>query len=113
MANNLLAALIDNHIYHGNALSFDVRRISWRRVVDVNDRALRDITVGLGGSANGFPRQDGFDIVVASEVMAIFCLAANLADLKERLGNIVVGYTREQRPILARRSEERRVGKEC
>ena len=102
LANNLLAALIDNHIYHGNALGFDVRRISWRRVVDINDRALRDITVGLGGTANGFPRQDGFDIVVASEVMAIFCLATSLADLKERLGNIVVGYTREQKPIRAR-----------
>ena len=102
LANNLLAALIDNHIYHGNALGFDVRRITWRRVVDVNDRALRDITVGLGGTANGFPRQDGFDIVVASEVMAIFCLASSLADLKERLGKIVVGYTREQKPIHAR-----------
>ncbi|HVN98930.1 MAG TPA: formate--tetrahydrofolate ligase [Steroidobacteraceae bacterium] len=102
LANNLLAALIDNHIYHGNALGFDVRRITWRRVVDVNDRALRDITVGLGGPGNGFPRQDGFDIVVASEVMAIFCLATSLADLKERLGNIVVGYTREQKPIRAR-----------
>ena len=79
-----------------------MRRISWRRVVDINDRALRDITVGLGGTANGFPRQDGFDIVVASEVMAIFCLATSLADLKERLGNIVVGYTREQKPIRAR-----------
>jgi formate--tetrahydrofolate ligase len=102
LANNLLAALIDNHIYHGNALGFDVRRITWRRVVDINDRALRDITVGLGGPGNGFPRQDGFDIVVASEVMAIFCLATSLADLKERLGNIVVGYTREQKPIRAR-----------
>ena len=102
LANNLLAALIDNHVYHGNALGFDVRRITWRRVVDVNDRALRDITVGLGGPGNGYPRQDGFDIVVASEVMAIFCLASSLADLKERLGNIVVGYTREQKPIRAR-----------
>ena len=102
LANNLLAALIDNHIYHGNALGFDVRRISWRRVVDVNDRSLRDITIGLGGTANGYPRQDGFDIVVASEVMAIFCLASSLADLKERLGKIVIGYTREQKPILAR-----------
>ena len=102
LANNLLAALIDNHVYHGNALGFDVRRITWRRVVDVNDRALRDITVGLGGTANGYPRQDGFDIVVASEVMAIFCLATSLIDLKERLGNIVVGYTREQKPIRAR-----------
>ena len=102
LANNLLAALIDNHIHHGNEIGFDVRRIAWRRVVDVNDRALRDITVGLGGPANGYPRQDGFDIVVASEVMAIFCLATSLADLKERLGKIVIGYTREQKPILAR-----------
>ncbi len=102
LANNLLAALIDNHIYHGNELGFDVRRIAWRRVVDVNDRSLREIAIGLGGTANGFPRQDGFDIVVASEVMAIFCLASSLADLKERLGNIVVGYTTAQKPILAR-----------
>ena len=102
LANNLLAALIDNHVYHGNALGFDVRRVTWRRVVDVNDRALRDITVGLGGTANGYPRQDGFDIVVASEVMAIFCLATSLSDLKERLGNIVVGYTRKQEPVRAR-----------
>jgi formate--tetrahydrofolate ligase len=102
LANNLLAALIDNHIYHGNALGFDARRISWRRVVDVNDRALRSIAVGLGGPGNGFPREDGFDIVVASEIMAIFCLATSLADLKERLGKIVVGYTRQQKPILAR-----------
>ena len=102
LANNLLAALIDNHVYHGNELDLDVRRISWRRVLDVNDRALRELTVGLGGPANGFPRQDGFDIVVASEVMAIFCLATSLKDLKERLGSIVVGYTRSQRPIRAR-----------
>jgi len=102
IANNLLAALIDNHIYHGNELGFDVRRISWRRVVDVNDRALREMTIGLGGTANGYPRQDGFDIVVASEVMAILCLATSLADLKARLGQIVVGYTREQRAICAR-----------
>ena len=102
LANNLLAAMIDNHIYHGNELGFDVRRIAWRRVVDVNDRALRQITAGLGGSPNGFPREDGFDIVVASEVMAIFCLATSLVDLKERLGKIVVGYTRDQKPILAR-----------
>ncbi|MBU6377586.1 MAG: formate--tetrahydrofolate ligase [Gammaproteobacteria bacterium] len=102
LANNLLAAMIDNHIHHGNELGFDLRRISWRRVVDVNDRALRQITVALGGTANGFPREDGFDIVVASEVMAIFCLATSLADLKTRLGKIVVGYTREQKPILAR-----------
>jgi formate--tetrahydrofolate ligase len=102
LANNLLAAMIDNHIYYGNELGFDVRRITWRRVVDVNDRALREITVGLGGVGNGYPRQDGFDIVVASEVMAIFCLATSVVDLKERLGNIVVGYTREQKPIHAR-----------
>ncbi|HWS65652.1 MAG TPA: formate--tetrahydrofolate ligase [Steroidobacteraceae bacterium] len=102
LAHNLLAALIDNHIHHGNELGFDVRRITWRRVVDMNDRALRSITVGLGGPANGFPRQDGFDIVVASEVMAIVCLAKSLADLKSRLGNIVVGYTRNLAPIRAR-----------
>jgi len=102
LANNLLAALIDNHVYHGNELGFDVRRIAWRRVVDVNDRALRSITIGLGGARNGYPREDGFDIVVASEVMAIFCLATSLNDLKERLGNIVVGYTRAHEPIRAR-----------
>ena len=101
LANNLCAALIDNHIHQGNQLGFDVRRIAWRRVVDVNDRALRDIVIGLGGTANGYPRQDGFDIVVASEVMAIFCLASSLADLKERLGKIVVGYTVANKPILA------------
>src|SRR3984885_2437997 len=102
LANNLLAALIDNHIHHGNELDFDVRRITWQRVVDMNDRALRDITVGLGGPGNGFPRQDSFTIVVASEVMAILCLATSLTDLKNRLGNIVVGYTRHFKPILAR-----------
>jgi formate--tetrahydrofolate ligase len=102
LANNLLAALIDNHIHHGNQLGFDVRRIAWRRVVDCNDRALREIVVGLGGPGNGYPRQDGFDIVVASEVMAIFCLATSIKDLKERLGKIVVGYTSAQKPILAR-----------
>jgi formate--tetrahydrofolate ligase len=101
LAHNLLSALIDNHIHHGNELGFDVRRIAWKRVVDMNDRALRDITVGLGGPGNGFPRQDGFDIVVASEVMAIFCLARNLEDLKARLGKIVVGYRRDLSPILA------------
>jgi len=101
-ANNLLAAMIDNHVYQGNALGFDVRRIAWRRVVDMNDRALRQIVVGLGGTANGVPREDGFDIVVASEVMAILCLATSLADLKERLGNIVVGYRADQQPIRAR-----------
>ena len=102
LANNLLAAMIDNHIHHGNELGFDVRRIAWKRVMDMNDRALRDITVSLGGPANGFPRQDGFDIVVASEVMAIFCLATSVKDLKTRLGNIVCGYTAAQKPILAR-----------
>src|SRR3954468_9757391 len=102
LANNLLAGLIDNHIHHGNELGFDVRRIAWRRVVDMNDRALRDIVVSLGGPGNGYPRQDGFDIVVASEVMAIFCLSTSLRDLKERLGKIVVGYTRDQKPVLAK-----------
>ena len=102
LANNLLAAAIDNHIHHGNTLGIDVRRIAWKRVMDMNDRALRDITVGLGGPGNGFPRQDGFDIVVASEVMAIFCLANSLKDLKTRLGNIVIGYTRDQKPVLAK-----------
>jgi formate--tetrahydrofolate ligase len=102
VANNLLAALIDNHIHHGNALGIDVRRIAWKRVVDMNDRALREINVALGGPANGYPRQDGFDIVVASEVMAIFCLAESLSDLKERLGKIVVAYTRDQKPVHAR-----------
>jgi formate--tetrahydrofolate ligase len=101
LAHNLLAALTDNHIYHGNELGFDLRRISWKRVMDMNDRALREITVGLGGVGNGFPRQDGFDIVVASEVMAIFCLSKSLADLKQRLGNIVVGYRRDLAPIRA------------
>jgi formate--tetrahydrofolate ligase len=102
LANNLLAAMLDNHIHHGNELGIDIRRIQWRRVVDMNDRALRDIVVSLGGTANGYPREDGFDIVVASEVMAIFCLATSLEDLKQRLGNIVVGYTREQKPVTAR-----------
>ena len=102
LANNLLAALIDNHIHHGNELGFDVRRITWQRVVDMNDRALRDITVGLGGPANGYPRQDSFTIVVASEVMAILCLATSLTDLKNRLGNIVVGYTAHFKPLHAR-----------
>jgi formate--tetrahydrofolate ligase len=102
LANNLLAALIDNHINHGNELGFDIRRITWKRVLDMNDRALRDITVALGGPGNGYPRQDGFDIVVASEIMAIFCLATSLKDLKERIGRIVVGYTKDLKPILAR-----------
>jgi formate--tetrahydrofolate ligase len=102
LANNLLAAMIDNHISHGNELGIDVRRIQWKRVLDMNDRALRDITIALGGTANGFPREDGFDIVVASEVMAIFCLSTSLEDLRQRLGNIVVGYTRDQKPVRAR-----------
>jgi formate--tetrahydrofolate ligase len=102
LANNLLAALIDNHIHHGNKLAFDVRRISWRRVVDLNDRALRQIVIGLGGTANGFPREDRFDIVVASEVMAIFCLVKSLKDLKDRLADIVVGYSLAGKPIRAR-----------
>ena len=101
VANNLLSALLDNHIHHGNALGIDVRRITWKRVLDMNDRALRDITVALGGPGNGYPRQDGFDIVVASEIMAIFCLATDLDDLKNRLGRIVVGYTREREPVTA------------
>ncbi|HEY2529208.1 MAG TPA: formate--tetrahydrofolate ligase [Xanthobacteraceae bacterium] len=100
-ANNLLAAMIDNHIYWGNALGIDARRIAWRRVMDMNDRALRSIVSSLGGVANGFPREDGFDITVASEVMAIFCLARDLGDLKKRLGNIVVAYTRDRKPIRA------------
>ena len=102
VATNLLAALIDNHLHHGNELGIDVRRVTWRRVLDVNDRALRDTVVGLGGPSNGYPRESGFDIVVASEVMAIFCLATDLADLKERLGDIVVGYTRDRAPVRAR-----------
>ncbi len=102
LANNLLAALLDNHIHHGNELGIDVRRIAWKRVMDMNDRALRDIVVSLGGPGNGYPREDGFDIVVASEVMAIFCLSTSLDDLKQRLGNIVVAYTRDQKPIYAR-----------
>ena len=100
-AHNLLAALIDNHTHHGNALGIDSRRIVWRRVMDMNDRALRSIVVALGGPSNGFAREDGFDIVVASEVMAIFCLAASRKDLKARLGNIIVAYTREKKPLRA------------
>jgi formate--tetrahydrofolate ligase len=100
-ANNLLAALLDNHIYWGNALGIDERRVAWRRVLDMNDRALRSIVSSLGGVANGFPREDGFDITVASEVMAIFCLARDLDDLKKRLANIVVAYTRDRKPVRA------------
>jgi formate--tetrahydrofolate ligase len=101
-AHNLLSAMIDNHVHWGNDLGIDTRRVTWKRVVDMNDRALRNITNGLGGVGNGFPREDGFDITVASEVMAIFCLADDLADLQERLGNIVVAYTRKREPIRAR-----------
>jgi formate--tetrahydrofolate ligase len=100
-ANNLLAALIDNHVYWGNALGIDTRRVAWRRAIDMNDRALRSLVSSLGGTANGFPREDGFDITVASEVMAIFCLARDLDDLKKRLANIVVAYTRERKPVRA------------
>ena len=101
LANNLLAAALDNHVHHGNALDIDVRRITWRRVVDMNDRALRRLVVGMGGPGNGYPREDGFDIVVASEVMAILCLATSLKDLKDRLGRIVVAQTRDRRPVRA------------
>ena len=101
-ANNLLAALIDNHIHHGNELDIDVRSVTWKRVLDTNDRALREITVALGGHANGFPREDGFDIVVASELMAIFCLTESRADLKKRIGDIVIGYDRSTNPVTAR-----------
>jgi formate--tetrahydrofolate ligase len=101
-AHNLLAAMIDNHIHWGNALDLDVRRLSWRRVLDMNDRALRDIAQGLGGVANGFPRESGFDITVASEVMAILCLARDLEDLERRLGDIVIGQSRDRRPVTAR-----------
>ena len=102
LANNLLAALIDNHIHHGNRLGIDQRRITWRRVMDMNDRALREVTVGLGGQANGFPRTDHFDITVASEVMAIFCLAGSLGELREKLGNIVIGQDLEGQAVTAR-----------
>jgi formate--tetrahydrofolate ligase len=101
-ANNLLAALIDNHVYWGNALDIDTRRITWRRAVDMNDRALREIVTSLGGAANGYPREAGFDITVASEVMAIFCLASDLADLQRRLGQIQVGQTRDKKPVTAK-----------
>jgi formate--tetrahydrofolate ligase len=101
-AHNLLSALIDNHIYWGNALGIDQRRVGWKRVLDMNDRALRSIVNSLGGVSNGFPREDGFDITVASEVMAIFCLAKDLKDLEKRLGNIIVGYTRDKKPVRAR-----------
>ena len=100
-ANNLLAAMLDAHIHNGNQLGIDVRKITWKRVVDMNDRQLRNIVDGLGGKANGVPREDGFDITVASEVMAIFCLATSITDLKERLGRIVVGYTFDDQPVTA------------
>jgi len=102
LANNLLAAMLDNHIHHGNKLEIDVRRVVWKRVLDMNDRALRSTVCSLGSIGNGFPRQDGFDIVVASEIMAIFCLATSVKDLKERLGKIVIAYTRDRTPILAK-----------
>ena len=101
-AHNLLSALIDNHIYWGNKLNIDVRRVVWKRVMDMNDRSLRSIVVDLGGVANGYPRQDGFDITVASEIMAIFCLAKDLKDLENRIGNITIAYTRDKKPIYAR-----------
>ena len=101
-AHNLLSALIDNHIYWGNKLNIDVRRVVWKRVMDMNDRSLRSIVVDLGGVANGYPRQDGFDITVASEIMAIFCLAVDLEDLEKRIGNITIGYTRDKKAIYAK-----------
>ncbi len=101
LAHNLLSALIDNHIHHGNELGIDVRRVTWKRVMDMNDRALRDITISLGGPGNGFPREDGFDIVVASEVMAILCLSTSMADLKQRLARIVIGQSVDQKPVYA------------
>ncbi len=101
-AHNLLSAMIDNHIYWGNELEIDERRVTWRRVLDMNDRALRDVVTSLGGVANGFPRQTGFDITVASEVMAILCLAADLADLERRLGDMIVAYRRDKTPIYCR-----------
>ena len=101
-AHNLLSALIDNHIYWGNKLNIDVRRVVWKRVMDMNDRSLRSIVVDLGGVANGFPRQDGFDITVASEIMAIFCLATDLNDLEKRIGNITIGYTRDKKAVYAK-----------
>ncbi len=103
-AHNLLSALIDNHIYWGNELGIDVRRITWKRVLDMNDRSLREIVSSLGGPGNGYPRETGFEITVASEVMAILCLATDLEDLERRLGNIVIGYTREKKAICSSRS---------
>ncbi|MCB1481943.1 MAG: formate--tetrahydrofolate ligase, partial [Rhodobiaceae bacterium] len=101
-AHNLLAAMLDNHIYWGNALDIDIRRVAFRRVMDMNDRALREIVCSLGGVANGFPREAGFDITVASEVMAILCLANDLDDLEKRLGDIIVAYRRDRTPVYCR-----------
>jgi Formyltetrahydrofolate synthetase len=98
-AHNLLAAMIDNHIYWGNEQNIDLRRVVWRRVIDMNDRALRDVVTSLGGVANGYPKQSGFDITVASEVMAILCLANDLSDLRERLGEIIVAYRKDRSPV--------------
>ena len=100
-AHNLLAAAIDAHLHHGNELRFDVDNIFWPRTMDMNDRALRSIVSSLGGASNGFPREDGFDITVASEVMAVFCLATGLEDLESRLGRMIAGYTRDRKPVLA------------
>ena len=100
-ANNLLAAMLDNHIYHGNALNIDPRRIAWRRCVDMNDRQLRFVVDGLGGRVNGTPREDGYDITVASEVMAVLCLSSDIADLKQRLARIIVAYTYDEEPVTA------------
>ena len=101
-ANNALAAFIDNHLHQGNTLNIDPRRITWKRALDINDRALRQVTIGLGGPAGGIPRQDGFDITVASEIMAVLCLATSLEDLRERLASMVVGYTYDRMPVMVR-----------
>src|SRR5450432_1317373 len=101
-AHNLLAAMLDNHIHWGNALDIDTRRVVWRRALDMNDRALREVVVGMGGAANGFPRQDGFEITVASEVMAAFCLSETIKELEERLGRMIVAYTRGKKPVTAK-----------
>ena len=101
-ANNALSAFIDNHIHQGNTLNIDPRRIIWKRVMDLNDRALRKVVVGLGGPVQGMPREDGFDITVASEIMAVFCLATSIEDLRERIASIVIGYTFEREPVFVR-----------
>ena len=101
-AHNLLSAMIDNHIYWGNKQEIDPRRVTWKRVLDMNDRALRNIVVSLGGVSNGFPRETGFDITVASEIMAIFCLSENLEDLEKRLGDIIIGYRKDKSPVFCR-----------